>query len=318
MTSLWVLGLAGLGAALFTAAGVALARFLATTAEPPALPVAPPPVGPPPELLSALEEKGLALEAAQREGERLVAELATCRRRVDELERAREAGATDLGDARAEHHRAQERVAALERAAQDLTTKLATAERQLSEARAAAAARPGPGPSFSELELSRTRTALEQACDEIATLRLERQRAERAELAKLALERELQFLRSTQTAASTSSLPLKSVSMQVPSLTNAHLTELVERVRQEGQYLAVTVADHQGLPAAGVGERVDELAAFTSLVLTLGQQAERYFPMHEFGHATLSDGNGVTVEARPVPGPHGLVLMTLGASQERR
>ncbi|MFZ5442453.1 MAG: hypothetical protein ACOZQL_20760 [Myxococcota bacterium] len=300
-----------LGAMLFFVAGFAFARFAATAR--PSVVATPPPTStpaPPAELLAALEEKGLALEGAQRQHAEVSAELASARRELEELRRRQEASATDLADARA----------AAQRAEGALATRVASLEQKLAKARAAPppAPRPPPAPSFTEAELARTKDALEHACEEIAQLRLAHQRAERAEGAKRALERELQFLRSTQTAAAASSAPLKTMTVQVPSLTNAHLSELVERVCREGQYLAVAVADEQGLPAAGVGERVDELAAFTSLLLTLSAQAARYFPMHDFGHATLSDANGVTIEARPVPGPHGLVMMTLGASQESR
>jgi hypothetical protein len=41
-------------------------------------------------------------------------------------------------------------------------------------------------------------------------------------------------------------------------------------------------------------------------------RAARFFPMHDFGRATLVDANGVCIEARPVGGEQGFMLMTLG------
>ncbi len=288
MTITFVL-VALLGAALFLSAGYSLGRAL---------------VDGPASAVSADPSTGLRAELDAERAKTLL------------LSGRLEVSSTEVTQTHARLEALTKQLETLEEHHAQLVARLATREGALHDAERALAARPAGG--FNAHEFARTREALERACDEIVTLRLEKQRGERAELARAALERELSHLRATQVAHATNSRPLRSVAVAEPDLTTTHLNALVERVRVDGEYLAVAVADGQGLAAAGVGERVDELAAFAALVAGLHAQATRYFPMHGFGHTTLTDAQGVTVEARPVPGPHGMVLLTLGATQEWR
>lgn len=306
-TSLVLVALALLGAALFLSAGYSLGR---------ALVAAPIEVPPPPPVPTADDEARARAQSLERTVAQLHDELGSERVTRQQLAQRLESSTTDLADSRNATRALEEKLAALGATHASLVERQSSLQTELEQARRVIASKPPPG--FNEHELARTHEALERACEEIVTLRLEKQRGERAELARLALERELSHLRATQVAAATSSRPLRTVAVPEPDLTTTHLNALVERVRVDGEYLAVAVADAQGLAAAGVGERVDELAAFSALVLQLHAQASRYFPMHGFGHTTLSDAQGVTVEARLVPGPHGLVLLTLGATQEWR
>lgn len=166
-------------------------------------------------------------------------------------------------------------------------------------------------------DLTRVRGELEKACDEIAGLRLDRTRAEQTNAARLALEKEVKQLKAAQFAATASgSRPLKGMDIQLKSNSTSAggaLEDLVLRVQSQGKYESVAIADELGLTAAGIGPHTDELAAFTSLLLGVSARASRFFPMHDFGHATLTDAHGVSIEARPVAGTSGFVLLTLGA-----
>lgn len=166
-------------------------------------------------------------------------------------------------------------------------------------------------------DLTRVRGELEKACDEIAGLRLDRTRAEQANAARLELEKELKDLKAAHFAATAAGAkPLKGLDIELRaggSSAGGALEDLVQRVQSEGKYESVAIADELGLTAAGVGPHTDELAAFTSLLLGVSARASRFFPMHDFGCATLTDAHGISIEARPVAGTSGFVLLTLGA-----
>jgi hypothetical protein len=318
--TLIVLGLSVLGAVLFFAAGFLIARSRRIEGGPgPALA---PELEPLQAELDAAhaEREGLAAELAQLTAERnqLEEERATTQARVAALERdlAAAAGNKDatIESLRSSGAKGGMRISELEAQLGARTGELADVRRSLAEATAQLELRDA-GDGHQRGDLDRLRTDLERACDEIASLRVEKLRADQANAARAAVEAELQKLKAMQFAASVpATVPLKSVDLAtVTRASAASLADLVKRVQSQGHYESVAIADELGLTAAGVGPHTDELAAFTSLLLGMSARASRFFPMHDFGYASLADANGVSIEARPVAGTHGFVLMTLGA-----
>ncbi len=343
-----VLLMAVVGAALFAAAGFLLARArageLAPATQPQSYEL---PVGDP-QLEQQNEELRQRLAEAEQAVSDKTTELARCAqtsaklqaeasrlqaevgRLQTELASARAAKAetakvpataeitvagSDDAAARAQVLKAEARVAAAEQREKQLSSDLTTLRKGLEVAGNNLSGRDSELQKVQK-DLTRVRGELEKACDEIAGLRLDRTRAEQANAARLALEKEVKQLKAAMFAANASGAkPLKTVdiSLKGSGSSGGALEDLVHRVQSQGKYESVAIADELGLTAAGVGPHTDELAAFTSLLLGVSARASRFFPMHEFGYATLTDAHGISIEARPVAGTSGFVLLTLGA-----
>lgn len=324
--------LAFAGALLFFAAGFLLASARAAAAIEDAQAPAAHPVDPPPELehlraqLAAGASDKAALSAqltqltAELEAERLTNSEAA--KRLGAQASAAEAAAQSLTAAEHEIASLTEKLKAQSSDTgsrlEAKSAELAAAVAALSQAKAQLVLREADA-DIQKRDAARLRTELERACDEIASMRVERLHANKAIAAREAVEHELQRLKALQFAAqAASSKPLRSVQLAAAARASAEsLTELVKRVHVQGQYESVAIADELGLTAAGFGPHADELSAFTSLLLGVSARASRFFPMHDFGYASLSDANGVCIEARPVSGTHGFVLMTLGATHNQ-
>lgn len=340
-----VLFMAVVGAALFAAAGFLLARARAGELAPAPqqsfeLPVGDAQLAQQNEELhqrlaeaeQAVSAKSTELERCAQTSARLQAEATKLQAEVGrlqtELATARGAAKSEtvkvpaapeptLGDdgLRAQLLKAEARVSVAEQRERQLSSELATLRKGLDVAGGNLAGRDSELQRVQK-DLARVRGELEKACDEIASLRLDRTRAEQANVARAALEKEVKQLKAAQFAATASGAkPLKAVdiSLKGGGSSGGALEDLVHRVQSEGQYESVAIADELGLTAAGVGPHIDELAAFTSLLLGVSARASRFFPMQDFGHAMLTDAHGISIEARPVAGSSGFVLLTLGA-----
>jgi len=338
-----VLLMAVVGAALFAAAGFLFARAkapqLAGAPQQYELPVADP------QLEQQLEELKAGLDEAHQQTTGKAAELERCfqnsaklqteatrlqaevGRLQGELARAAKADTAKhpatpevvpVGDdagLRAQLLKAEARVTAAEQREKQATSDLATLRKGLEVAGNNLSGRDSELQK-SQKDLTRIRGELERACDEIAGLRLDRTRAEQANAARLALEKELKELKASQfanNAAGAKRLKTVDISLMSGTSEGGALEDLVQRVQAQGKYESVAIADELGLTAAGVGPHTDELAAFTSLLLGVSARATRFFPMHDFGYATITDAHGISIEARPVAGTSGFVLLTLGA-----
>jgi hypothetical protein len=315
--TLLVLGLSSAGALLFFVAGFAfaLARARAVPpAEAPALPPASPELEAERAARASAETTLASTEAARVELQARLDALAPAVRDVEEQRTLNVSLKATIASLHSSVSLTEARAVELQQRVATVTSELSQARQSLAEATEKLSRRDG-GQAMQQQELAHARQELERACDEIASLRVEKQRADQAHAARVLLEAELQKLKALQFATNAvGARPLHTVDLAAGRATATTLDELVERVRTQWHYESVAIADELGLAAAGVGPHTDELAAFTSLLLGVSARAARFFPMHDFGYAAVSDANGISIEARPVGGNQGFVLMTLGAT----